>query len=79
MKKTLILLLVVFTSCKCTKPSKDEQIKTLTYQVDSLRLEIIEQWDFIETLKDEVKIARMEADYWGYKHDSILHTIETKK
>jgi hypothetical protein len=79
MKKTLILLLVVFTSCKCTKPSKDEQIKTLTYQVDSLRLEIIEQWDFIETLKDEVKIARMEADYWGYKHDSILHTKEIKK
>lgn len=79
MKKILILLLIVFTSCKCTKPSKDEQIKTLTYQVDSLRLEIIKQWDFIETLKDEVKIARMEADYWGYKHDSILIATKVKK
>lgn len=73
MKKLLILLLIIFTSCRCNKPSKNEQITILKHQVDSLKLEIIENWDFIESLKDEAKIARMEADYWGYKYDSIIH------
>ena len=78
MKKIILALLILFTSCKCTKPSKDEQIKILQTQVDSLKLEIIENWDFIESLKDEAKMARMEADYWGYKYDSVIHRLENE-
>lgn len=79
MKKIIVLSLIVLASCRCNRPSKNEQIKLLQTQVDSLRLEIIENLDFIESLKDEARMARMEADYWGYKHDSILIYLETIK
>ncbi len=78
MKKLILLSLIALASCRCNKPSKNEQIKTLQSQVDSLKLEIIENWDFIESLKDEAKMARMEADYWGYKYDSVIHRLENE-
>lgn len=78
MKKLIIISLILFTSCMCTKQSKDEQIKNLQVQIDSLKLEIIDNLDVIKSLKEEVRMSRMEADYWGYKHDSILISFESK-
>lgn len=78
MKKFILLSLITLASCRCNKPSKNEQITTLKYQVDSLKLEIIENIDFIESLKDELQMSRREADYWGYKYDSLIHRLKNE-
>ena len=86
MIRILLILPIVLISCRCTKPSKKEQIERLTYQVDSLTRiakdqdEMIDElYDRIDGLNDALQIREGEISYWGHKYDSIVRVKVNKK
>lgn len=75
MKKVILGASLLFLVSCCTRRS---EVLSLRKNIDSLKAEILTRDSTIDELIDEIHRKEDIADYWGYKHDSLLISIEKK-
>lgn len=75
MKKIIAAAALLFVVSCCTRRPGATALRK---ELDSLRLELLSRDSTIDELIDEIHRKEDLADYWGYKHDSLLISIQKK-